>query len=258
MENVFLQICSQNIVFIFCSVNNIKRLTYTNIMEDISNNKLYELGIKYNTDKVYHHEYHDIYDFFLKQFYNSSGAMVEIGIYNGDSLNMWLELFPNAYIYGMDIDIDKSYMRERHSIIKGDQSKLDDLNNVKSIISQNKEIFFINDDGSHIPEHQLLTFNVLFPTLEEGGVYIIEDIETSYWTKNGLCGYETRYGYKHPKSIIEIFKEVADSVNLEFAGNRPNRVMHHNMIGSITFSRNCIIIVKQTRPHRDYRYWYHL
>ena len=89
-------------------------------------------------------------------------------------------------------------------------------------------------------------------------MYIIEDIETSYWTKNGLYGYETRYGYKHPNSTIEIFKEVADSVNSEFAGNHPNRVMHHNMIESITFSRNCIIIVKKTRPHRDYRYWYHL
>ena len=221
-------------------------------MSNDSGNKLYELGIKYDTDKVAHHEYHDIYDFFLKQFYNLPGAMLEIGIHEGKSLNMWLELFPSAYIYG--IDIIKEYSGERYSIIKGDQSKLDDLNNVKSIISQNNEIFFINDDGSHIPEHQLLTFNTLFPTLEEGGVYIIEDIETSYWTKNDIYGYATRYGYKHPNSIIEIFKEVSDSVNSEFAGNRPNRVMHHNMIGSITFSRNCIIIVKKTRPKREYRF----
>ena len=214
-------------------------------------NKLFEIGTKYNTDKVYHHEYHDIYDFFLKSFYNSSGAMLEIGVQHINSLNMWLELFPNAHIYGMDIDISDT--GERYSIIKGDQSTPEDVNNVYSIIS-NKDIFFINDDGSHIPEHQLLAFNTLFPTLQEGGIYIIEDIETSYWTKYGLYGYETRYGYKHPNSIIEIFKEVADSVNAEFAGPRPNRVMHHNMIGSITFSRNCIIIVKQTRPTRPYRF----
>ena len=74
-------------------------------MGDISRNRLYELGTKYNTDKVFHHEYHDIYDFFLKQFYNAPGAMLEIGIQNGNSLNMWLELFPNAHIYGMDIDL---------------------------------------------------------------------------------------------------------------------------------------------------------
>ena len=237
------------------NLNKTTDLLYQYTMTDISSNRLYELGIKYDTDKVYHHEYHDIYNFFLKQFYNIPGAMLEIGIYQGHSLNMWLELFPHAYIYGMDID--KSEIGERYSIIKGDQSKLDDLNHMNTIIS-NKGLFFINDDGSHIPEHQLLTFNTLFPTLEEGGVYIIEDIETSYWTSHGLYGYETRYGYKHPKSIIEIFKEVADSVNSEFAGKRQNQVMHHNMIGSITFSRNCIIIVKQTRPERPYRYWYHL
>jgi len=226
-------------------------------MSTISGNKLYELGAKHNTDKVFHHEYHVIYDFFLKQFYNYSGSMLEIGIQHSNSLKMWLELFPNAYIYGLDIDI--SDVGHRYSIIKGDQSNTEHLVYLNSIIStQTKPLFFINDDGSHIPEHQLLTFNTLFPTLQEGGIYIIEDIETSYWTKNGLYGYETRYGYKHPNSIIEIFKEVADSVNSEFAGNRPNRVMHHNMIGSITFSRNCIIIVKHTRPAREYRYWYHL
>jgi len=100
----------------------------------------------------------------------------------------------------------------------------------------------------------LLTFNTLFPALREGGVYIIEDIETSYWTKEGLYGYQTRYGYKHPDSIVEIFKEVADSINSEFAGTRPNRVLHHNMIGSMTFAKNCIIITKQTQIDRPYRF----
>lgn len=226
-------------------------------MTDNSSNKLYELGIKHNTDKVTHHEYHNIYNFFLNQFYDSSGSMLEIGICEGNSLNVWLELFPNAYIYGMDID--KEYSGERYNVLKGDQSNSEHLLHINNTISsQNKALFFINDDGSHIPEHQLLTFNTLFPSLQEGGIYIIEDIETSYWTKNGLYGYETRYGYKHPDSIIEIFKEVADIVNNEFAGQLPSRVMHNNMIGSITFSRNCIIIVKQTRPERPYRYWYHI
>lgn len=128
-------------------------------MSNISTNKLYELGTKYNTDKVTHHEYHYIYDFFLKQFYNSPGSMLEIGIHHSCSLKMWLELFPNAYIYGMDIDI--SEVGERYSIIHGDQSNFNDLTNVKNNIS-NKGLFFVVDDGSHIPEHQLLTFNTLF------------------------------------------------------------------------------------------------
>lgn len=217
----------------------------------IMSNPVYDLGIKYDTDKVTHHEYHTVYDFFLKSLYNNTGSILEVGIYSGKSLKMWKELFPNAFIYGMDIG--RGYSGERFDVIKGDQSNITDLNRVKDTI-QNNNVFFINDDGSHIPEHQLLTFNILFPALCEGGVYIIEDIETSYWTRGGLYGYQTRYGYKNPNSIIEIFKEVADSINTEFAGKRPNRVEHHESIGSITFSRNCIIITKKNQQTRPYRF----
>jgi hypothetical protein len=210
-------------------------------------NRMLEVGQKYGSDKILHHEYHESFDPFLKSMYNNTGSILEIGIEQGKSLHMWLELFPNAHIFGMDIGVEGG--GERFTVIKGDQSKTDDLFNVKA---QLQNVFFINDDGSHIPEHQLLTFNTLFPALCEGGVYIIEDIETSYWTKNGLYAYQTRYGYRHPNSIIEIFKEVADSVNAEYAGQRPNRVQHHTSIGSVTFAKNCIIITKKTREVRPY------
>jgi hypothetical protein len=150
-------------------------------------------------------------------------------------------------------DITVTTFGDRYSIIKGDQSNCSHLSELVNVI-KDTGLFFINDDGSHIPEHQLLSFNTLFPLLCEGGIYIIEDIETSYWTKTSSYGYSTNYGYKHPNSIIEIFKEVADAVNYEFAGNRPMQVLHHNLIGSITFSKNCIIIVKHTQTDKQYRY----
>lgn len=209
----------------------------------VGQNKIKELGVKYNTDKVTHHKYHEIYDFFLRTMYMEKGAILEIGIDACSSLNMWLELFPNAFIYGMDIG--KEMRGTRHEVIKGDQSNANDLNLVAKRLEHNN-LFFINDDGSHIPEHQLLTFNTLFPLLREGGIYIIEDIETSYWTKNGLYGYATRYGYKHPNSIIEIFKDVIDCINSEFSGkNDLQRVQHLQYISNITFSQNCIIIGKK-------------
>ena len=236
-----------NITPYFVNIGNYKTAAF---IKNKVMNQMFEIGIKCNTDKITYHNYHEIYELFLKNFYSNPGAMLEIGIDQGSSLSMWLELFPNAFIYGMDIG--KQYNGTRYNIIQGDQSNIVDLNKVKDIISTNN-IFFINDDGSHIPEHQLLTFNTLFPTLCEGGIYIIEDIEVSYWTKYGLYGYETKYGYKHKKSIIEIFKDVVDSINSEFAGKHHNDVMHHNKFGSITFSKNCIIIVKKTQIERPYR-----
>ncbi|GAI98141.1 unnamed protein product [marine sediment metagenome] len=113
---------------------------------------------------------------------------------------------------------------------------------------------------SHIPEHQLLTFNVLFPLLCEGGIYIIEDIETSYWKNGTIYEYDVKYGHKHEKSIIEIFKNVIDySINAEFLGrNKRNTeiVQHLDSIGSITFSQNCIIITKKSIIRKPYRFAY--
>ena len=214
-------------------------------------NQMYELGMKYGTDKVTHHEYHLDYDHFLKPFYNSTGSILEIGIYQGSSLLMWKDLFPNAFIYGMDIGLE--YSGDRHFVMKGDQSKESDLIQLRSKLLENPP-FFINDDGSHVPGHQLLTFNTLFPALKEGGIYIIEDIETSYWRNGSLYGYNVQCGYKHPKSIIELFKDCADVVNSEFAGPISSQVAHLNQIGSITFARNCIIITKRTIPFRKYRF----
>lgn len=209
------------------------------------------LGNKHNTDKVTHHKYHEIYDFFLNSHYKEKGAILEIGTKEGASLNMWKELFPNAFIYGMDIG--KESKGERYQIFRGDQSNLNHLDQLTKKLKTDN-LFFINDDGSHIPEHQLLTFNVLFPLLSEGGIYIIEDIETSYWTKNGLYGYKTKYGYKHPKSIIEIFKDVVDTINSEFSRKTECNVKHLDYIANITFSKNCIIIAKKKQIKQKYRF----
>jgi hypothetical protein len=214
-------------------------------------NRIKELGIKHDTDKVTYHNYHEIYDIFLNLFYDKVGSILEIGISDGHSLKMWLELFPNSFIYGMDIK--KNYSGPRHKVVNGDQSNIKDLNYVKNIITD-KNLFFIIDDGSHIPEHQLITFNTLFPSLMEGGIYVIEDIETSYWKRGSIYGYSTEYGFRNKQSIIEIFKDVIDSINSEFAGKQNNQVMHHDKIGSITFFKNCILIVKKSQTERDYKF----
>jgi hypothetical protein len=214
-------------------------------------NRIKELGMKYDTDKVTHHNYHEIYNIFLKFFYDKVGSILEIGISDGHSLKMWLELFPNSFIYGMDIK--KNYTGPRHKVVNRDQSNIKDLNYVKNIITD-KNLFFIIDDGSHIPEHQLITFNTLFPSLIEGGIYVIEDIETSYWKRGSIYGYSTEYGFRNKQSIIEIFKDVIDSINSEFAGKQNNQVMHHDKIGSITFFKNCILIVKKSQTERDYKF----
>lgn len=229
--------------------------------------EFFKIGIKNNSDKFYHHHYYNFYPKFIEYYkLYPDLAMLEIGVENKYSLNLWLEYFPKAYIYGIDINISEE--GDRYKIFKVDQSKIIELYNVMSKII--KPLFLIVDDGSHIPEHQILSFNLLFELLLPGGTYIIEDIETSYWSKNTIYNYETKYGYHHPKSVVEFFKLVVDDVNSLFLTDEnkllqksfiKNMLSENNRqnISTITFTHNTIIITKKTNEEinnrsKDY-YW---
>ena len=224
-----------------------------------------ELGRIYGTDKVHHHGYQRFYPRYLESLRDTATGVLEIGVDYHRSLLLWKEYFSSAHVYGIDIN-EKSSTDSRITVLKADQSKLADLETLCPKISH--AIQLILDDGSHIPEHQLLSFNYLFDKLlEPGGVYIVEDVETSYWSRGGLYGYETRYGYRHHNSFIEKVKPIVDTINREFL--LPSAIRHNShelsdfsatvlsMIGTITFGHNCVIITKKTMDElavysRDY------
>lgn len=215
-----------------------------------------QIGEAAGTDKITHHGYDRFYPRFLDGLRDMSGAMLEIGIAKHQSLKLWLDYFPHAFIYGIDIGFELEDDRVR--VFKADQSSKADLMKVQAMI--NIPVHFIIDDGSHIPDHQLSTFTHYFRyILEPGGIYIVEDIETSYWNKNSLYGYPTNYGYKHPASFIEAVKPIADSINKEYlnsaAGLDNERLVPAaiaNMISTMTFGQNCVIFVKKTVEEMNY------
>jgi hypothetical protein len=213
---------------------------------------MYKAGIKYKTNKLTHHGYERFYDHFLIPLRYKNINVLEIGVDDLRSLKMWLDFFPNAKIYGVDIN-DKNYKYERGEIFKANQSKKTDL---KKIVKKIGKCGFIIDDGSHVPEHQLKTFNYLFnECLDYGGVYIIEDVETSYWKKSELYGYNINAGYKAENNIVEIFKNILDIVNREFLNDENKALLEKNSaidiinlkyISMISFGANCIIVKKMT------------
>ena len=216
---------------------------------------LEQLGEKYQTDKTLHHGYHYFYPRFLEPLRNETFNMLEIGLGSfqdntGNSPKLWKEYFPNVNVFVMDIDYE--YQDEYGTIIRGDQSNIDDVVKVANIVNTAK---FIIDDGSHHSEHQLLTFTHLFQhLLEPGGVYIIEDIECSYWKPTeDIYGYKTGY-----LNIIDYFTKYQHELNSEFHDGR-------NTLGisTIAYGQNCIIITKQTEEeksfyNREYRFGWKL
>ena len=223
-----------------------KYLPQDNLLEK----NMYDLGIKHGNDKITHHRYDLIYPMFLSQF-NDKIKMLEVGLGDGSggtgySRNMWKEIFPNSDIFVMDIH--NEFEDEIGVVIKGDQSNLSDLERTSNLVG---ELDFIIDDGSHHPEHQVKTFNYFFnKNLKNGGLYIIEDIECSYWNPN-----ESIYGYETGNlNIVEHFSKILHDINSEFSGNQ-----NKYKISQITFGKNCIVIKKQTNleielDSREYRF----
>jgi len=217
-----------------------------------------EIGLRAGTDKITHHGYQRFYPRFLDSIRDSATGMLEIGIDRTYSVTLWSNYFTNAKIYGMDINL--GYQNDRVKIIKGDQSSVSDLANVSQQIKE--PVQFIIDDGSHIPEHQLLTFDFFFQNLlQPGGIYIVEDIETSYWNKGDCYGYPTNYGYKNPRSFIERIKPMVDRINNEFLNTKAKLqtanelVISQNtqsMISTMTFGQNCVIFTKKTNEEMAY------
>jgi ubiquinone/menaquinone biosynthesis C-methylase UbiE len=139
--------------------------------------ELSTLGKKSNTDKnIYNHNYLDKYEFFLKSMRNETFTLLELGVFHGESAKMWKKYFNNAQIIGVDIDdACKAYEEERIKIVISDLSGVENLEQLKKY-----QPLIIIDDASHLWSHQIKALFTLFDALPSGGIYIVEDLETSF------------------------------------------------------------------------------
>jgi hypothetical protein len=139
--------------------------------------ELDQIGANYNTDKCnILHNYLVKYEFFLRSLKNKSFNLLELGVFNGASLKMWEEYFPEANIYGVDIDERcREYEGGRRNVLIMD---LGDVNNFDGLKRISPSV--IIDDASHIWSHQIKALFYLFPILPSGGIFIMEDLGTSF------------------------------------------------------------------------------
>jgi hypothetical protein len=141
--------------------------------------KLGELAkLATKTDKGPHgHNYVEVYERFIVQWRYEPIKIFEIGIEKGGSLLMWQGYFPNATIFGLDIDDLSQYANERVKTLVGDQAKRPQLRNAINLAGGDIDILV--DDGGHTMEQQQVSLGFLFKFVKAGGYYILEDIHTS-------------------------------------------------------------------------------
>ena len=132
-----------------------------------------------NTDKCpRHHNYVEVYDKLFPAVRDSTRRLLEIGVLEGDSMRLWEAYFPAAKIFGVDIEPKPRVNTERIRTTVADQGRRKDLQLVLERFGGDYDI--IIDDGGHTMTQQQLSFATLFPALNAGGVYIIEDVGTSF------------------------------------------------------------------------------
>ncbi|KPY85512.1 class I SAM-dependent methyltransferase [Pseudomonas syringae pv. tagetis] len=139
-------------------------------------------------------------------------ALLEIGVQNGGSLDIWSQFFSKAtHIIGCDINPACSqlkYVSSNINVIIGDINQPSTLSSIASLSS---EFDIIIDDGSHVSSDIIKSFSNLFSRLRYDGIYVAEDLHCSYW-----ADYEG--GLEHPSSGIHFFKALCDIINHEHWG----------------------------------------
>ena len=207
------------------------------------------------------HSYGFSYGALFRKWKYKRVKMLEIGIggYNdslgGRSLLAWQAYFPFGTIVAADIVPKQVLAGGRVQVHQVDQSSAEQLAGLKRAT---EPFDIIIDDGSHFNSHQILTFEVLFDALKDGGIYVIEDVQTSFWPGliKGVAWDGSRiaapefagtcYGY-----FLELAKYLNHAEFVDGDGESPVFRRFGSRIIRISFEHNLIIIHKGQNTERS-------
>jgi SAM-dependent methyltransferase len=154
--------------------------------------------------------YFETYDRHFTRYRNDAITLLEIGVQNGGSLEIWSKYFPKAArILGCDIEEKCRALTFEDPRI---EAFIGDANSppiYERLTKDTPNFDIIIDDGSHHVDDVVRSFALYFPTLKPGGVYVIEDLHTSYWPQYGG-------GTDLTLSSMGFLKLLADLTNKEF------------------------------------------
>jgi SAM-dependent methyltransferase len=156
--------------------------------------------------------YLSVYDRWFSKYQDAPIRLLEVGVQNGGSLQVWAKYFANAKkIVGCDINpdcIQLEFDDPRIALVLGDVKDA----NVREKILKHSDVYdIIIDDGSHINADIIKTFQYFYSHLAPGGIYVLEDLHCSYWGK-------WHGGLWRADSAMEFFKSLTDVLNLESWG----------------------------------------
>ncbi len=152
--------------------------------------------------------YFPAYENHLTRFVGRPVLFLEIGCGEGGSLQMWKRyLGPHAQIVGLDVEPRcREFEEDQIAVRVGNQA---DANFLEEVINEFGQPDVVLDDGSHQMNDVTASFAFLYPRLASQGLYIVEDLHTSYWTEYGG-------GLRTPGTFIELCKGLLDELNADW------------------------------------------
>lgn len=231
-------------------------------------NELDSIGIRFNTDKSSQarargegvldggrrgHDYLRKYDFFFKGMRKSPNLrMMELGIgpdWNmGASTKVWVQYFSAPGFVLHMVDINENARVFADADVRVTVGDLGDISFLEKLSCDSYDI--IIDDASHFWGHQIEALVVLFNSVVDGGIYVIEDIHTSFGERReryrkgaevdahtllmALASFVAGDRRSHPSLNKALTPKLEQSVRLL-----------SKSVESVTFIRHSCIICKQ-------------
>lgn len=178
------------------------------IQENLNDLEVYKAYLKSPYLSFKHSAYFQVYEELFRPYRNKKIVFVEVGVLNGGSLFMWREFFgAEARIIGVDFNpLAKRWEKDGFEIYIGSQS---DPNFWDGFFKSVGAIDVLLDDGGHTNEQQIVTTYKSIPFIKDGGLLLVEDVHTSYFSD---FNNPSRY------SFINYAKLIVDGVNARFPG----------------------------------------
>lgn len=214
--------------------------------ENLIRESLDRLAIKHGTDKSsLEHGYTRWYEQYLAPWRDKPIKLLELGVWNGASLRMWRDYFTKGTIIGLDNarrDVDTNGC----IVAIGEQDSKTSLDALASMFAPFSVII---DDASHISSKTIRSFELLWPHLAPGGLYVIEDLQTSY----DVVNYGTQEASANPDhaprnfgsryTAMQFCQRLADEVNRGLVAPLDEHLFGYK-IASVQFMSNICFIVK--------------
>lgn len=195
--------------------------------------------------------YFDVYDRHVSEFLAERTRrglteplrVLEIGVWRGGSLELWREfLGDDAVIFGVDIDPESAKVEGAIGQVRvGSQT---DQTFMRGVLQEMGGVDVIIDDGSHRSQDVLESLRSLYPSLACPGLYIIEDLHTSYWSDWGG-------GFKSKRSSLEQMKSLVDVLHAPYTDAHVDEFglgLTHSSLKGVHFYDSMVVLEKDDVP----------